>query len=104
MSNKASITIELQVFDTNGRLVALDGEKEMGEMTFSVANEGALWIVDHTGVNDSYRGKGVGNHLFLKLIETVRASDRKIIPLCPYTRHMLEKHPEMHDVLRHGSL
>jgi predicted GNAT family acetyltransferase len=100
-----TIEFKLEEFDTNGRLVAKDKEgKEMGEMTFSIANEGQLWIVDHTGVNEAYKGQGVAKELFFRLIEIVRASDRKIIPLCPFTRRMLEKHTDMHDVLRHGSL
>ena len=96
--------ITLEVFDTNGRLVAREGQEELGEMTFSVANEGQLWIVDHTGVNKAHEGKGIAKSLFHELIRVVRESDRKIIPLCPFTRSMMEKHPEMHDVLRHGSL
>jgi hypothetical protein len=82
----------------------MDGEKEMGEMTYSMANEGQLLIVDHTGVNDDYRESGVGKALFLQLVAMVRKENRKVMPLCPFTRSMFEKHPETHDVLRHGSL
>jgi len=90
--------------DSKGRLVAKDGDQEMGEMTYSLANDGQLLIVDHTGVNEDYKGTGVGKDLFMKLVEMVRAEERKVMPLCPFTRSMFEKNTDMWDVLRHGSL
>lgn len=90
--------------ESKGRLVANDGDKEMGEMTYSVANEGQLIIVDHTGVNEGYERTGVGKALFLDLVEMARNEKRKVMPLCPFTRHMFEKNKDKWDVLRHGSL
>ena len=96
--------IKKEEHDTSGRLVAMDGEKEMGEMTYSLANDGQLLIVNHTGINKEYNGKGVGKGLFFKLVEMTRAEERKVMPLCPFTRSMFEKHTDLWDVLRHGSL
>jgi len=90
--------------ETKGRLVALDGDKEMGEMTYSVANEGQLWIVDHTGVNEGYEGTGVGKALFNELLVVLRASGKKVMPLCPFARAMFQKNKDNWDVLRHNSL
>ena len=77
--------------DSKGRLVASDGEQEMGEMTYSIANEGQLLIVDHTGVNEGYEGTGVGKALFEELVEMTRKEEKKVMPLCPFTRAMFEK-------------
>ncbi len=90
--------------ESKGRLVAKDGDAEMGEMTFSLANEGQLLIVDHTGVNEGFEGTGVGKALFEELVKTTRAEERKVMPLCPFTRAMFEKNTDKWDVLRHGSL
>lgn len=90
--------------ETKGRLVALDGENEMGELTYSNANKGQLIIVDHTGVHTEYNGKGVGKALFLELVELARNEHRKVMPLCPFARSMFEKNKDKWDVLRHGSL
>lgn len=90
--------------ESKGRLVAKEGEAEMGEMTYSLANEGQLLIVDHTGVNEGYEGTGVGKALFEELVKMTRAEERKIMPLCPFTRSMFEKNQDKWDVLRHGSL
>ena len=90
--------------DSKGRLVAKEEEKEMGEMTYSLANDGLLLIVDHTGVNEGYEGTGVGKALFEELVKMTRAEERKVMPLCPFTRAMFEKNTDKWDVLRHGSL
>lgn len=90
--------------ESKGRLVAKDGDKEMGEMTYSLANDGQLLIVDHTGVNEGFEGTGVGKALFEELVRLTREEERKVMPLCPFTRSMFEKNTDKWDVLRHGSL
>ena len=96
--------ILIEEHDTKGRFVAREGEDEMGEMTYSLANNGQLLIVDHTGVDDKYKGKGVGRELFEKLVEDVRKEGKKVIPLCPFTRSMFERNKDKWDVLRNNSL
>ncbi|NQZ76209.1 MAG: N-acetyltransferase [Ekhidna sp.] len=90
--------------ESKGRFVAIDGDMEAGEMTYSIANDGQLLIVDHTGVDESYKGKGVGKILFEHLVSSARAEERKVMPLCPFTRAMFKKNKDDWDVLRHNSL
>lgn len=90
--------------DSKGRLVAKEGDQELGEMTYSLANEGQWLIVDHTGVEGSHQEKGVGKALFFRLVDMARNEQRKVMPLCPFTRSMFEKHKDLWDVLRYGSL
>lgn len=96
--------ITKQEEETKGRLVAKTGDQEMGEMTYSLANDGQLMIVDHTGVGESYKGQGVGQKLFFELIKMARSEAKKVMPLCPFTRSMFERHTDMWDVLRNNSL
>lgn len=56
-------------------------------------------IVDHTHVSDNLRGQGVGERLVEKVIELAREKKLLIIPLCPFTKHQFEVHPEYADVL-----
>ena len=90
--------------DTKGRLVAMQDDQELGEMTYSLANDGKLWIVDHTGVHEGHEVKGVGKALFFDLVKRLREEDKKVMPLCPFARAMFEKNKDTWDVLRHGSL
>lgn len=82
---------------TGGRYIArLDGVE--AEMTFSRASP-QLVIIDHTGVPDSLRGKGVGQALALHAVEAARAGGWKIIPLCPFFKAQAQRHPEWRDVV-----
>jgi uncharacterized protein len=68
------------------------------EMTFSRASP-KLIIIDHTGVPDIYRGQGVGVKLAEFAVEAARAGGWKIIPLCPFFKAQVEKHPDWQDVI-----
>lgn len=83
---------------SGGRYVAsVDGHE--AEMTYS--NAGAsLIIIDHTGVPDALRGKGVGEKLVLRAVEDARKDGKKIMPLCPFARAQIEKHKDWQDVLQ----
>ena len=84
--------------DTKGRYSAvIDGHT--AEMTYSKAGEKAI-IIDHTGVPDALRGRGVGEALVARGVADARAEGRKIIPLCPFAKAQIARHPEWQDVLK----
>lgn len=68
------------------------------EMTFSRASP-KLIIIDHTGVPDSLRGKGVGQALALHAVEAARSGGWKIIALCPFFKAQAQRHPDWRDVV-----
>ena len=69
-------------------------------MTFSRASP-RLIIIDHTEVPDQYRGQGVGAKLALHAVEEARKGGWKIIPLCPFFKSQLDRHPDWQDVIAH---
>ncbi len=82
---------------SGGRYVAtVEGHE--AEITFSRASP-KLVIVDHTGVPDALRGRGVGQALALHAIEDARAGGWKIMPLCPFFKAQVERHPDWRDVI-----
>ncbi|WP_058910136.1 GNAT family N-acetyltransferase [Entomohabitans teleogrylli] len=46
-----------------------------------------LTIIEHTEVDPSLKGQGVGKQLVARVVERMRQENRKIIPLCPFARH-----------------
>jgi predicted GNAT family acetyltransferase len=82
---------------SGGRYIALLEGAE-AEMTFSRASP-TLIIIDHTGVPDALRGKGVGQALALHAVEAARAGGWKIIPLCPFFKAQAQRNPDWRDVI-----
>ncbi|CAN7428253.1 GNAT family N-acetyltransferase [Neorhizobium sp. LjRoot104] len=92
------MNITLEENRSGGRYVA-EVEGHFAEMTYSRASP-ELIIVDHTGVPDELRGKGVGQALALHAVEEARKGGWKIIPLCPFFKAQVERHPDWQDILR----
>ncbi|SEK47109.1 GNAT family N-acetyltransferase [Roseovarius nanhaiticus] len=96
MSDEIEIT--RKETETKGRYIAIvDGHE--AEMTYSRAGA-SLIIIDHTGVPDALRGRGVGQALVRRSVEDARTEGRKIVPLCPYAKAQIQRHPEWQDVLQ----
>ena len=77
--------------------VVVDGVE--AEMTYSRAGA-ALIIIDHTAVPAALRGRKVGERLVRQAVEDARSEGVAIIPLCPFAKAQIERHPEWQDVLR----
>ncbi|MDI6024725.1 DUF5996 family protein [Corticibacterium sp. UT-5YL-CI-8] len=69
------------------------------EMTYSRAGDGLI-IIDHTEVPAVLRGRKVGERLVRQAIEDARRDGIEIIPLCPFAKAQIGRHPEWQDVLR----
>jgi uncharacterized protein len=96
---KVSVVITREDKPTGGRYVARIESKPDAEMTFSKAGEKIL-IIDHTGVPDELGGMGVGKALVEHMVMDVRQRGLKVVPLCPFTKAMLQRHKEWQDILK----
>lgn len=76
-----------------------EDSKEVALMTYTHAGPNKI-IIDHTEVNDSLRGQGVGNNLVDVAVEYLRANDLKAIPLCPFVKSVFDKAGEELDDVR----
>ena len=73
--------------------VAGEDGARLAEMTYVRAGATRI-IVDHTHVNDTLRGQGVGRALLDATAEMARREGLKIVATCPYARAQLAKHPD----------
>ena len=81
------------------RVVTTENGEELGEMTFVKSND-EFYIIDHTGVSDAARGRGVGQVMVKAFVEYAREHGKKILPLCPFAKAQFEKNPSYQDVLK----
>jgi predicted GNAT family acetyltransferase len=72
--------------------------KRLAQMTYSRANE-ALIIIDHTEVDASLGGQGVGRSLLEAAVQWARATNTKVMATCPFASAQFKKNPEIRDVL-----
>jgi predicted GNAT family acetyltransferase len=72
--------------------------KRLAEMTYSRANA-SLVIIDHTEVDASLGGKGVGRQLLDAAVKWARETKTKVMATCPFAKAQFEKDPSIRDVL-----
>ena len=51
-------------------------------------------VFRHTEVDDAFEGQGVGSALVRGALEDARAQRLAVLPVCPFVRGYLERHPE----------
>jgi predicted GNAT family acetyltransferase len=56
-------------------------------------------VLIHTEVPKELEGKGVGKAIVEKTLEYAKANGFKIIPLCPFIKVYLKRHPEWNELL-----
>ncbi len=81
-----------------GYFIALDNETEAGRITYTFAG-GTKIILDHTEVNDAYRGQSIGKKILMGIVNYAREKHIKILPLCPFAKSVFDRTPEIGDVL-----
>lgn len=82
----------------NKRFLIRDNDTIAAEMTYVISSP-KLYIIDHTFVDNAYRGQGLGDSLVKAIVEYVRENGIKILPLCPFAKGRIERHSEYADVL-----
>ena len=70
----------------------------LAEMVYTMPSPNKM-IIEHTEVDESLEGKGVGKQLVHTAVEYARNHDIKIIPLCPFAKSVFERVKEWQDVL-----
>ena len=92
--------VEIKQIDqgAKGYFVATDAENEAGRMSYAYAGNSKI-IIDHTEVNNAYRGQNIGKKLLMRTVEFARANQIKILPLCPFAKSVFEKVESIRDVL-----
>lgn len=84
--------------ESKGEFIAMIDGQQAGKMTYSWAGD-QKFIIDHTEVDPTYKGQGVGREMVYKAVEYARGNHLKIVPLCPFAKATFMKNKEIQDVL-----
>jgi predicted GNAT family acetyltransferase len=93
------MNIQQQDNGKKGSFFLEEDGKRVAEMTYVWAGSD-LFIVEHTEVDESLEGRGVGKQLVQQAVAFAREKNVKLLPLCPFTKAMIDKTPAYQDVLR----
>jgi predicted GNAT family acetyltransferase len=58
-----------------------------------------LFVFTHTEVDDAYEGQGVGGTLVRGALDDVRRRGAQVVPLCPFVRSWIQRHPDYQDLV-----
>ena len=85
--------------DGKGFAMARENGERAGMMTYNIPNSDFI-IIDHTEVEEEFRGSDVGKQMLYKIVEMAREKNIKILPLCPFANAMFKKLSDIQDVYR----
>lgn len=92
------MTIEVRDDPAENRYEALVDGQLAGVATYELSADAISFL--HTEVDDAYEGQGVGGALARGALDDVRAKDeRSVVPVCPFFKGWIEKHPDYQDLL-----
>ena len=79
------------------RYEARVASKVAGFVEYQLAKD--LIVFTHTEVDPAYEGQGVGSALARAVLDDVRGTHRKVLPLCPFIKGWIGGHREYVDLV-----
>jgi predicted GNAT family acetyltransferase len=89
---------DLKIHREDGAFYLEQGGKRVAEMTYSLGHDRKLAIIDHTEADPSLRGQGIPKRLVAAAVDWARAEKLRLLPLCPYAKHVFDTTPDYADV------
>lgn len=65
-------------------------------------NKEGKFFITHTEVPPALQGKGIAGILVKHVFDYIRENNMRMIPVCPYVKSYLKKHPEHMDLVASG--
>ena len=85
--------------ETEHRYEAYVGDDLAGFAQYELRGEDRI-VFTHTEVDDAFEGHGVGSVLVREALDDVRRDGRRsVVPLCPFVKEWIERHPEYADLV-----
>jgi predicted GNAT family acetyltransferase len=80
------------VDDQAGSRFEFAADGQLAELRYR--RNGDRFVLLHTSVPPKLEGRGIGGQLVLAAIGKAAAGGLTVVPLCPFARAWLERHPE----------
>ena len=57
-----------------------------------------LVTIMHTEIEPAFEGHGLGSQFVSAVLDDIRRQEAKVLPVCPFVRAFLQRHPEYADL------
>jgi predicted GNAT family acetyltransferase len=84
--------------DAAHRYELLVDDEVVGELIYRARDDVVTLI--HTEIAPQLEGHGLGEQLVAYALDDIRASDRRVVPVCPFVGAYLRRHPEYEDLVK----
>lgn len=85
-------TIAIRNNPERSRFEVLDGDAVIGQAAY-LDHDDSQRIFYHTVVDEEYGGRGLAGQLAAQALDETVAAGLVIVPVCPYIKSYVEKHP-----------
>ncbi len=89
--------MDLNVTDTGDSYVIRADGVQVGLSLYR--RRGDRVVFTHTEVDPAFEGHGVGSALARAALDDVRARGLRAVPLCPFVRAWIDRHPDYEDLV-----
>jgi predicted GNAT family acetyltransferase len=92
--------VAVHVHDAGDRYEARSADGALLGATYYDVVDGRV-VFTHTEVDPAHEGQGIAGALVEAALDSVRASGRAVVALCPYVKAWIRRHPDYADLLHH---
>jgi predicted GNAT family acetyltransferase len=92
------VTVRHEERGVQGAFFVVQDGRRVGELAYTLAGPN-LMVIDHTEVGPELRGRAAGQRLVEATVRYARSSGRRLLPLCPFARALLDRSGQMQDVV-----
>ena len=92
------MTIQQEDNSQNGSFYIEENGKRVAELAYTWRSDDLISI-DHTEVDESLEGKGVGLALVEHVVSFARETGIRLRLYCPFAKTVFDRHKNFHDVL-----
>jgi len=93
---------DVRVFDDDEGsryVIEVDG-KQAGFADYRIRRGRHLFV--HTEIDASFEGRGFGSTLARGALDDVAAKNGSVVPICPFIRAWIERHPDYQHLVDHN--
>lgn len=104
VTEESQETSQIEVFDDSedhAYVITVDGEKA-GKAVYHI--RGGRYFFVHTEIDNQFEGKRLGSQLVQFALEDIKLKDGSVVPICPFVRGYIKRHPEYDELIDHEIL